>query len=107
MLVNGAKGSGTYIDFLGKGGASIAPGADEATVIKKAEELLSSGADPNYVKIHGFVAPQKKIEPFTTTYTGSLGMVVPANHDGVSLLQFCTDNGFTACADILKKHGAK
>ncbi len=94
--------------LMSQDGASIGPGADEANIVNDAQELLTAGADPNAVKIHGFAAPRKEVGQFTTTYTsGNPGNVVPASHEGVTLLQFCTANGFTACAELLEKNGAK
>jgi hypothetical protein len=77
--------------------------------------LLEAGVDPNSVRIADFEPPTEESTTSTVGGTvfirssrssGSPGKVVPANIQGLSVLDYCKTNNLTEAYELLKSHGA-
>lgn len=77
--------------------------------LKKLEEMLQKGADPNAVRIAGFQpAGKTPVGNGLVSYSsGRPGMVVRAENGGITLLEYCRANGLKTIEALLIKHGAK
>jgi hypothetical protein len=96
--------------------------ADETTYSAEFDrfgELLKAGADPNLIRISGFVptevsdgsAGMKKGQPFIAMLDdnkvivpGKLGEVVPAKKGGMTLLKYLQANDLQDACELLKKY---
>ena len=73
--------------------------------MKKFEEELKAGADPNLIRIIGFQRP-KAGSGFLSM--GNPGKVIPADEgSGITLLQYCKENDLDKAAELLKKYQGK
>ncbi len=100
--------TGEYINFMGQG-ATLEPQAKEQDVIPRIDQLLKAGVDPNTIRISGFVSSSRTpMGGFAEKISsGSPGVVVPAEKEGMTLLEYCTTNKFDMVADLLKTYNAK
>jgi hypothetical protein len=98
------------------GGTTRTQPSNPKKELEEIRAILESGVDPNAVRIADW-APQREeqgitiirgnVVPTTQIIMGNPGHPVPADKNGMTLLEYCKTNGLTEAYNLLKSHGAK
>jgi hypothetical protein len=99
----------------GSGGVGLGPASlttekptGEDADMAKVRQLLAEGAVPAAVRVAGFEPGGKKDmgNGMMLMSSGSPGHIVPADQDGMTLLEYCRANKLDAISALLKAQGA-
>lgn len=112
MLEVGVVSIGSRAVQVGKLEITQSPTFDSN--LKELRQLLETGVAPDAVRISGYQRPSETTPDFDSgvqglkiVSLGNPGTVVPSDRLGMTLLQYCKENGLKEACDLLEAHGAK